>query len=361
MNPILRACALALGLSGCSLMGPSYLVNPNGLSRGVAGGTDGTVYVFGRAFKDSRDDHLNITKAADMVKVGVELEYQLCADFFRTGGKDQQWLLFGKDFLAVAGTLTTGILGAVGAATGGANASAIAWTGLAAAGGVSFINLYARNFLFSEDNIQAVQDLTLKAVDAARREALSDARLATYSFATAITALTDVQSQCEVQNILVLVRKSLNLARPYSVPDIGTATTQSVQASLGGWINGGVPVTDAELQALYWLFRFRPEPTAQQKTEIYNQLGALFIPPLKNNGENPEFFNKAYNLRSILGALPLATAQEIETRIQAVVTASAGSRQGGPVPPSFVRQTFGPLPPAKNTVTTFGRISVDIR
>lgn len=212
------ASMLMLVVTGCVTSGPGLIVSPTGTT---ATGSGGTVSAFAEAYRQSAatvvpapngaapDSSSAADKAYTMVKIGTELQYQLCADFFRTAGKEQQWLLFAKDALATIGTVTTGILGA-----SGGSASAIAWVGLSTGAGITGINLYARNFLFSEDNVQAVQDMTLKAVSAARTAAISEDLKGSYNFASAVSALMDVQAVCEVQNILVMVRKSISTAKP---------------------------------------------------------------------------------------------------------------------------------------------------
>lgn len=144
--------------------------------------------------------------AVTLVKEGTSLSYQLCASFFKSAGTEQQYLLFGRDLIGVAGTLATGILGATHASPG-----AIGAVGIGSGAALSGIAIYARNFLFSEDNVQAVQNLTLGAMGAATTSAL---QRTDYDFFTAVQAIMDVQSVCEVQSILSLVRQSINQAQP---------------------------------------------------------------------------------------------------------------------------------------------------
>jgi hypothetical protein len=124
--------------------------------------------------------------------------------------------------IGVVGTIATGVLGATHASP-----AATAWLGLGSAAALSTISIYARNFLFSEDNVQAVQNLTLTAMSAATDAALSPKRNP-YDFLTAVQAIMDVQSVCEVQNILSLVRQSLNAAQPTASPSFSGRITVSV-------------------------------------------------------------------------------------------------------------------------------------
>jgi hypothetical protein len=333
MKTIVKGCVLALAVAGCGFEGPSPIVSASGMTAPAGAGTTA---IFRGAFDASYANSTDSQAAARMVKVGAELSYQLCRDFFRSSGKEQQWLLFGKDFLAVAGTLTTGILGAVAVASGGAgNATAIAWTGLGTAAGVSTINLYARNFLFSEDNVGAVQTLTLDAVSAARSAAISDERLARYDFASGVSALIDVQAQCEVQNILTLVRKSLGLARPYAVSEIGAAAGSTVQARIGDLVNNRTAITTQQLQALYWLLML--SPTDAEKAELNKSLSSLFVAPTLTNGAtNQSFTGMESEIRKALAVLQTNTPGVVDQIVKNVADARKAGSSGpaaAPGPP----------------------------
>ena len=367
MKTMLKLCALSLSVVGCASQGPDQIVSARGREPLTGGGT---VEVFRQAFEAS---YKNATTpnappdprlAAYMVRVGSELQYQLCKDFFRGAGKEQQWLLFGKDFLAVAGTIATGVLGAVSAASGGTgNATAIAWTGLGTAGGVSAINLYARNFLFSEENVGAVQKLTLDAVATARTAALSEERLTAYDFSSGISALIDVQAQCEVHNILNLVRESIGVARPYAVQDIETAADALVQSAISDLVNKGYPISYEQLRALYWLLMV--PSNNDQKNELYNLLSALAVPPrLANNTVNQAFTGLEGRLKGILASLKASVSQQIRSEIEAAKknTVPPANVSDGPAPaaaPASSRAS-AQFPPSQSS-PAFGRITVKVR
>lgn len=343
----LCAGALALALSGCAAIGPRAVVSPQGATSSA---NTGTIKIFSDRYGISQAKPFDPEEAAKMVAVGTELEYQLCADFFRTAGQGQQWLLFGKDFLTLAGTITTGVLGVVSAASGVPNATAIAWAGLSAASGVALLSTVQRSFLFSEDNVQAVQDLTLKAVSVARAQALSPERMASYTFASGVSALVDVQSQCEVQNILVLVRQSIGAANP--VPDIGAGvnTTEIVKARIGGYLFSGTPISDQQLQALYWLFAYFPAPTEEQiKTKIYPPLSVLNVAPVDADGKLNSGFTFRPQVTAALATLPPAVVAQIRANIKELDVVGLGA---GP-------SRFGQL--SSTGGTNFGRIGVTIR
>ncbi len=358
MKIMLKACALALGVTGCGFEGPSPIVSASGMTAPAGAGTTA---IFRSAFDASYANPTDSQAAARMVKVGAELQYQLCRDFFRSAGKEQQWLLFGKDFLAVAGTLTTGILGAVSVASGGAgNATAIAWTGLGTAAGVSTINLYARNFLFSEDNVGAVQKLTLDAVSTARTAAFSEERLASYDFASGISALIDIQAQCEVQNILNLVRDAIGIARPYSVPDINTAAGSTVQARIGQLVNNGNAISSQQLQALYWLLML--SPTDAEKADLNRSLSTLVTPPTVGGATNQLFTGRESEIRKALAGL-----QTSSPAVVAQIEKNVADARKAPVPvaaaPVVAAASRVRLPPLQMPAagpSSLGRIRVEV-
>lgn len=364
MKTMLKVCALALGVTGCGFQGPSPIVSASGMTAPPGGGT---TEVFRRAFDASYQNAISSNPpdprlAAHMVRVGADLQYQLCKDFFRSAGKEQQWLLFGKDFLAVAGTLATGILGAVSVASGGVgNATAIAWTGLGTAAGVSTINLYARNFLFSEDNVGAVQKLTLDAVSAARQAALSGERISTYEFSSGISALIDIQAQCEVHNILDLVRKAIGIARPYAVQDINTAVGSAVQARIGSLVNNGNAISSQQLQALYWLLMLSPSDA--EKAELNRSLSSLVIPPTLNGATNQLFTGNERAIREALAGLQTSSPALVdlieknvrEARKPSAVPVAASGGASAPL------SRLPPLQMPAASSSSSGRISVDVK
>jgi hypothetical protein len=240
----LRAATLAglALLSCCTAIQPKIVVDETGLKNTAE---DGSVAVLGTKYnalrkatnegKSKLDDNTPIAVAAsDLVKAGASVAYQQCSSFFKTAGTEQQILLFTRDAIGVVGTIATGVLGATHASP-----AATAWLGLGSGAALSTISIYSRNFLFSEDNVQAVQNLTLAAMSAATQVALSPSR-DPYDFLTAVQAIMDVQSVCEVQNILSLVRQSINAGQPVPTP--------STAGSPSGRIAVGVPVQTVNLR-----------------------------------------------------------------------------------------------------------------
>ena len=337
-----------MALSACAARGPDTIVSSSGPTAAVGGGTVG---LFADAYEKSLKAAPDSDLAFKMVSAGTQLQYQLCYDFFKNAGKEQQWLLFSKDFLATAGTIIAGVLGA-----SGGSGSAIAWVGLSAGAGVSAINIYERNFLFSEDNVKAVQDLAMKAVDAARQEVLSDSRRNSYDFASGVSALMDVQQVCEVQNILALVRKSISSADPVAKTKdfVNSFVPDYVKANLGQFLQNGPAVTDDQLTALYWLYA--ATKTAPDKKQIALLLRGLAVSPLNDDGtDNPTFGERATRVKGALAGLPASVKDQLEAAIKTLAAGGSSPTQGIQ---GGARRFSGP-------VTTMGRppgrVTVDIR
>jgi hypothetical protein len=119
--------------------------------------------------------------------------------------------------IGVLGTFATGVLAATHSSP-----AATAGVGIGSGALLSGISAYSRNFLFSEDNVQAVQDLTLKAMTAQTTASLARAKAAAdYSFFDAVKDIMDIQAICEVQKILSLVRNSIGQAEPVTTVSPG--------------------------------------------------------------------------------------------------------------------------------------------
>jgi hypothetical protein len=179
-----------------------------------------------RAAQSAGDAHA-FTAPAPIVltREGAGLAYQYCSSFFKTAGTEQQYLLFSRDVVGVVGTLATGVLGATRASP-----AATAAVGLGSGAMLSGISIYSRNFLFSEDNVQAVMDLTLKAMTSQTTALLARASVAgaDYGFFDSVKDIMDIQAVCEVQKILSLVQESIHQSQPTSKPNAGGQITTEV-------------------------------------------------------------------------------------------------------------------------------------
>ena len=207
-------------LAGCTANAPKIVVTEQGLvntSTGKASSVDGFAADYQALFNQTFNTTMATNAAARQVtavqvtQAGANLAYQFCASFFKTAGTEQQYLLFSRDVIGVVGTLVTGVIGA----TKGSPAAA-AIVGIGSAAALSGISAYSREFLFSEDNVQGVQDLTLSAMAAQTTAVLMEARKAgeKYGFYDSVRDIMEIQAVCEVQSILALVRHSIVNAKP---------------------------------------------------------------------------------------------------------------------------------------------------
>jgi hypothetical protein len=223
---LLDLCA-GLLLAGCAALAPKTVLDETGL-RNTDTSTPSTINLFNEHYRQLYDKNFGTRTSAAaqqagdtrnfiapppavLTAEGANLSYQLCSSFFKSAGTEQQYLLFSRDVIGVLGTLATGVLGA----TNGSSAATGA-VGLTSGALLSGISIYSRNFLFSEDNVQAVQDLTLKAMTAQTTASLERASKPStnYSFFEAVKDIMDIQAICEVQKILSLVRSSIHQAQP---------------------------------------------------------------------------------------------------------------------------------------------------
>ena len=325
MRGIMRRKASALMiltvLAGCSVQ-PGMVVDEQGPVSSAPGTEKSSFGVFRAQYDALIADPGSMPRAYALVEAGTELEYQLCSSFFASAGRQQQVLLFSKDLITFIATAASGALGAARVSP-----AAIAWIGLGGAAAVTGINIYARNFLFSEDNVEAVQDLTLRALGAARDAALAPERRNAYTFPSAISTIMDVQSICEVQHITNLSRDAIkNGSVTVSTTDqaLNASLTFSLELSLGNITKGGVALTYNELVALYWLFRSNQPPSgADQRVRVAATLAALTPRPLLASGDSNPAFKQAAQVSNILATITPALADKLEASAQA---STAGAR-----------------------------------
>jgi hypothetical protein len=173
--PLHLSLCILLFLVACTANAPKIVLSERGVSNSGTSGPS-TINLFSQHYQILYYKFMGIVPPTSvssdtsqggsvtpvlLTAEGASLAYQLCSSFFKKAGTEQQYLLFSRDVIGVIGTLATGILGATHASP-----EATAWVGIGSGAALSGISIYTRNFLFSEDNVQAVQDLTLKAMTA---------------------------------------------------------------------------------------------------------------------------------------------------------------------------------------------------
>jgi hypothetical protein len=239
---MLMLCCLSLPmLSGCSAYAPRVVVTEAGVQNSNTTQAS-TINLFNEHYNQLYEQELSTAqenirpvKAIDLTAEGASLSYQFCSSFFKRAGTEQQYLLFSRDVIGVIGTLATGVLGATHASP-----AATASVGITSGALLSGISAYSRNFLFSEDNVQAVQDLTLRAMASQTAATLARARGLdpNYQLHDAVKDIMDIQAICEVQNILSLVGNSIHQAELVSSVSSGGQVSTDVVPRRGLTIVG---------------------------------------------------------------------------------------------------------------------------
>jgi hypothetical protein len=132
-----------------------------------------------------------VVQFKQMARDGFDVVRANCSDFFRSGGENQKWILFSRDVVGAAGTLTTGILALATAGTLPIAIAALTTSTLYAG-----LDIYTKNFLFGAENIDSVWTLVRKALNA-HEEAVfgADAQLE-WTFGTARDHINYHQAQC---------------------------------------------------------------------------------------------------------------------------------------------------------------------
>jgi hypothetical protein len=359
LKPLALTSCAALVVAGCSIE-PGTVVSEQGPVSSAPSSELSSFGVFRSRYEQLLSDQTSSEKAFAVVEAGTQLEYQLCSSFFTSAGRQQQILLFSKDLVTFVATAAAGALGAAHASP-----AAIAWIGLGGAGAITAANIYARNYLFSEDNVEAVQDLTLRAVGAARDASLSNDRRNAYTFSSAISTIMDVQSVCEVQHIINLSRDAIkNGAIAVSTNDnLNSTITLAAKVDLGRVVKGGIPLTDTELTALYWLYGSNQSPTSSdEKKRAAAALSNLTPAPLLASGDPNPAFKQSGQVTGILAGLPASLADQLRAAIQENLRVT----QGGPNPAGVpLRLRAAPaaafLAPLPSGGESPGRISVRIQ
>jgi hypothetical protein len=139
--------------------------------------------------------------ARQMAIDGVHLVDGYCADFFRTGGNNQKWLLVAKDLTGALGTLATGAV----ALASPANTTPAAVVALTTGAAYNGADIYTRNFLFGTDNIESVRTLTMNTLASHRDAALPQNDTSVWSFGGASEVVDDHQEMCMPAYIRSLV------------------------------------------------------------------------------------------------------------------------------------------------------------
>lgn len=217
-NQIMLVLLATASMAGCgSIRGADPVLDPSGVYTNRIRQSDGMsvtpadVNAFTTLYSASSADPTSTTKAYSMLIAGLSLVRSNCGYYFTSTGHDQKWIFVAQDAIGAAGTLATGVMGALGAGT-----PSIAWVGLATGTAYSGINIYTKNFLFASENIASVQTAVTKQLDQDRTDIMSDWSGKTapdgtkYTYYMAKEDVLDEQDVCTDVHILALVHNVLN-------------------------------------------------------------------------------------------------------------------------------------------------------
>jgi hypothetical protein len=252
-----------------------------------------------------------------MVLDGAMLAEANCADYFRTAGTSQKWLLLLRDLVAAAGTVATGV-----AAAASAPSSVTAGIGIGTATAFGALDIYQRNFLFGSDNIEAVRTLVERALSAhidavlpAPRREPAEPWLA---FGDAVVAIMQHQAICSPAAILALTRSAIRNGDietnstggrrvSVSVRPAGRSTTAGTRTNVLRPDRGGSPVPAAETIA--------PRVT----DEIADRRNALFryVRGLARRTDAAELANS--DLRRVATVLGAPAADTVQRQVDVIL------------------------------------------
>lgn len=243
-------CACAL-LAGCASAGAGPIINRYGPVDNTA--TTGAAL----RFKTSADLAVKAGSTTElrraMLDDGFALISASCSDFFESSGRRQSWVITSKDAINVLSTLATG---AVALRNGSDDTvAAIAFGSSAAYAG---LDLYTRNYLFGVENIDAVRELTMRAIDT-HQTAVAAKGPETYT--EVLQALLDDQNYCAPRKIASQVREAIKGGKldPYSSSNgEGSVAAQGdaqVMRQIGRLLGLPGPLSSDQAGALWWLVK----------------------------------------------------------------------------------------------------------
>jgi hypothetical protein len=227
----LTAGALGLACAGCALSGVQPVIDANGPRPGTAASEAGAAAVFRAAYARSEQNARQAVAAPDpaaalrdgseaarqMALAGSSLVDLYCADFFASEGRNQQFVLLGRDLIAALGSVATGALALASPGNGTATATLAFATSAAYTG----VDVYTKNFLFGSNNIEDVRVLAMNALATHAKAVFPDTDDSIWTFGGALEVIYDHQEICTPANIRSLVLSSIKNSQPQAVLPTG--------------------------------------------------------------------------------------------------------------------------------------------
>lgn len=142
-----------------------------------------------------------------MLRSGFMYNYSFCENYFNVMAKNQRRSKISRSLLAPLTSVITGIIGLQDFSSNpGSKEDLIQGLAIGSAAATSILDIYDEHFLFGTDNIDSVETMTLKALDAHSSLVTKQTNI---RFETGMKHLIDNQGQCSPQSILTLARSSI--------------------------------------------------------------------------------------------------------------------------------------------------------
>lgn len=306
-------------LAGCNTMsGPKRIVTSEGPvdQRPTRGIYKQFIDSESAAFSAPSDE----AKANKMLADGLSLIYVSCSDFFWSAGTTQKWVIVSRDSVGALGTLATSVLTlherSKNAVSNVALGTAAAFTGL---------DIYAKNFLFSAENIESVRTLVTNALTVHSSAALTSG---SQTYRSAMGHLEDNQNICSSMQMTSLVRDAIMKGTVKATTAEGSGISKATQLQdervfqrLGALLNPPGTLSKQQTGMLWWLFR-DTSSAAQKKDVIFPALSGLPSEsiPLDATGKFLDSWKFSDQVRSLLDQLSDLTKKSFQASIAAANT-----------------------------------------
>lgn len=352
--------SMSILLSGCSGLGPQPVLTRAGVAdEGVRQGllTSGPIYNFVQAELAARP-YATVPSSAgrvararrladrpekirDMLDTGFAAIYASCDDFFRSSGRDQTRLLVLRDIIVSLTSLAGGAIAVIDGnnESGGAgNENLLAGLALGSTTALTGIDIYTQRFLFGAENVDAVRELTMRALETHRNAVLFPTAAGVTAPATydrVLVHLMDNQAKCTPRAISRLSRDAI--AAGQLEPDSGAGSVRTAQnqtqdervlEELGRILDTDGPLTAEQAGALWWLIVAQGE-LAPTDDEIKNVILPLLadIPdarnPLNSDGTRKPAGSLTTTVTQVLAGLSDTAKRAFRLQVLAAREASA--------------------------------------
>ena len=224
---------IAMSLAGCSTFtGASPAIDNFGPKApredGTASDKDKIYTLFQAAYSASSGAPTDGTKAMDMAKAAIPLVTQNCDNYFLSNGRQETYLLFGKDILTFGSSLGTAVLAASRASSRDVTAAAIAVTTVTGAA-----DIYRKQLTYGADFTTSAKTMVDKNIQTFS-DAVTAKKSSDYFFELAVQDIRDLQTLC-VPSVIIADMSAAIASKQFTAISV----TQPATTLPGGNANGG--------------------------------------------------------------------------------------------------------------------------